>query len=90
MYNSLLGEYIGVHLIDMDYLISEQVRLNQDGSFSIFINARLNAEQQMLAYQHALMHIAENDFSQQCANTIEAKTHRQLKSYAFHNTRIYI
>ena len=43
MYNPLLNEYIGVHLIDMDYLVKEQVVSNPDGSFSIFINARLSA-----------------------------------------------
>lgn len=50
MYNPLLNEYIGVHLIDMDYLVKEQVVSNPDGSFSIFINARLSAAQQMEAY----------------------------------------
>lgn len=65
MYNPLLNEYIGVHLIDMDYLVKEQVVSNPDGSFSIFINARLSAAQQMEAYQHALIHIINSDFEKE-------------------------
>ena len=86
MYNPLLNEYIGVHLIDMDYLVKEQVISNPDGSFSIFINARLNAAQQMKAYQHALMHIINSDFEKEDVNQIESDTHR-MKSYEFHTQK---
>ena len=51
-----------------------QVVLNEDGSFSIFINARLNWERQMVAYQHAIRHIMEDDFSKECADEIEKAT----------------
>lgn len=51
-----------------------QVVLNEDGSFSIFINARLNWECQMVAYQHAIRHIMEDDFSKECADEIEKAT----------------
>lgn len=71
MKNPLLTEDIGVYLIDMDAAVEEQVNYNEDGSFSIFVNARLNCERQMIAYQHALMHIAQNDFEKECADTIE-------------------
>lgn len=55
----------------MDTLIEEQVVLNNDGSYSIFINARYNRERQMLAYQHALEHILKHDFNKDCADDIE-------------------
>ena len=42
MHNPALTEAIGVHFIDMTPQVEEQVVLNEDGSFSIFINARLN------------------------------------------------
>ena len=71
MNNPLLTESIGVYLIDMDTMIEEQVVLNDDGSFSIFINARLNRERQMDAYQHALRHIMNADFEKDCADDIE-------------------
>ena len=71
-----LFEDIGVHLIDMDTMIREQVILNEDGSFSIFINARLNHEARMKAYQHALLHIANDDFYKNDVDEIESVEHK--------------
>ena len=68
MNNPLLTEAIGVYLIDMDTAVEEQVNYNEDGSFSIFVNARLSCKQQMVAY----MHIVQADFSKECADTIES------------------
>ena len=62
MNNPLLSEAIGVYYLDMDTAVEEQISFNSDGSFSIFINAKLNYERQMLAYQHAIQHIMQNDF----------------------------
>ncbi len=71
MNNPLLTEAIGVHFLDMDVKIEEQVICNCDGSFTIIINSRLNQERQMLAYQHALLHIANDDFNKKDADSIE-------------------
>ena len=71
MNNPLLTEAIGVYFLYMDYLVEEQVIFNEDGSYSIFINSRLNHERQMLAYQHALTHIMNDDFSKENADDIE-------------------
>lgn len=71
MSNPLLTESIGVYFLNMDAAIEEEVHPNEDGSFSIFINARLNWERQMAAYQHAIRHIMEDDFSKDCADEIE-------------------
>ncbi len=71
MNNPLLTEAIGVYFLYMDYLVEEQVIFNEDGSYSIFINSRLNHERQMLAYQHALTHIMNDDFSKEYADDIE-------------------
>ena len=71
MNNPALTETIGVHFIDMPLKVEEQVIMNEDGSFSIFINARLNWERQMLAYQHALQHIMNDDFCKNNADDIE-------------------
>ena len=62
MNNPLLTETIGVYFLNMDTAVEEEVLLNEDGSFSIFINSRLNCERQMLAYKHALQHIMNDDF----------------------------
>ena len=60
MNNPLLSEAIGVYYLGMDTAVEEQISFNSDGSFSIFINAKLNYERQMLAYQHAIQHIMQN------------------------------
>lgn len=69
--NPLLTESIGVYFLDMDTAVEEEVHPNEDGSFTIIINARISCERQMLAYQHALQHIMQDDFSKECADEIE-------------------
>lgn len=71
MNNPLLTEAIGVHFLDMETEIEEQVICNTDGSFTIIINSRLNQERQMLAYQHALLHIVNDDFYKKEADSVE-------------------
>lgn len=71
MNNPLLTEAIGVYFMDMPSRMDEHVTLNEDGSFSIFINSKLTWERQMEAYKHAIMHIMNDDFSKENADTIE-------------------
>ena len=71
MNNPQLTEAIGVYFLNMDTAIDEEVHLNEDGSFTIFLNSRLSWERQMKAYQHALQHIMRDDFSKRCADDIE-------------------
>lgn len=71
MNNPLLTEAIGVHFMDMDTAIEEEVHPNEDGSFTIIINSRLNWERQMSAYWHALRHIMRGDFDKANADDIE-------------------
>ena len=66
---------IGVHIIDMDPMIREHVISNEDGSFSIFLNAKMNKETQIEAYYHALHHIANDDFYKDDADAVEAAAH---------------
>lgn len=62
-------------LIDMDVMIPEQVIENPDGTYSIFINARLNHERQIEAYAHAMKHIKKCDFEKTDVNQIEFDAH---------------
>lgn len=68
-------EDIGIHIIDMDPMIREHVISNEDGSFSIFLNAKMNKETQIEAYYHALHHIANDDFYKDDADAVEAAAH---------------
>lgn len=69
---------INTQLIDMDVLVSEQISKNSDGSYTIFINARLSHERQIEAYAHALRHIQENDFEKENADQIEVEAHKKF------------
>ena len=66
---------INVQIIDMDTAMAERVTLNTDGSYTIFLNARLNHEQQVSAYEHALEHINNHDFEKHDVQQIEFEAH---------------
>lgn len=70
-------EDIFVQVIDMDVMIPEQVVKNQDGSYTIFLNARYSHEYNLKSYQHAIEHINNGDFDRECGNVqvIEAAAH---------------
>lgn len=69
---------INTKIIDMDVLVGEQITANSDGSYTIFLNARLSHERQLEAYAHALRHIQENDFEKENADQIEVKAHKNF------------
>lgn len=57
--------------------IKETVTCNEDGTYTIFLNARFNQEQQNDAYIHALGHILRLDFEHKTsADVIEAYAHK--------------
>ena len=51
-----------VYYVDFPTKVHEMVTLNEDGSYSIFINGRLSHAAQLKAYKHALNHIRNDDF----------------------------
>ncbi|MCD2493310.1 hypothetical protein LQE92_11865 [Lacrimispora sp. NSJ-141] len=48
---------------------------NEDGSYTILINARLSDAGRLRAYEHAMKHISDNDFQKEDVQTIEAAAH---------------
>lgn len=68
-------EYINVQFLDMDTKIPEHLVLNKDGSYTVFINARLSYDKQREAYAHAMRHIKNNDFDKTNADEIEYDAH---------------
>ena len=63
---------LNVHLMDLPEKVKETVAQNEDGSYSIFLNARHNYETQLKSYQHAIEHIKKNDFAKNNVQSIEA------------------
>ena len=69
---------INVQLIDFPVgsHSHESVTPNEDGSYTVFLNARDASNIQQQAYLHALKHIEDDDFySSDSVQAIEAKTH---------------
>ena len=67
-----------VNVILMDFRETkerEMITENPDGSYTIFINARLSTAAQLSAYRHALSHINGNDFEKTDVQQIEAMAH---------------
>lgn len=55
----------------------EAVTENEDGSYTIFINANMASNQIEQAYRHAMWHIAHHDFERADVQQIEAEAHEQ-------------
>lgn len=66
---------ISYQVILMDMTVNEVVTENEDGSYTIFINSRLNYEKQMKAYLHAMKHITGDDFQKDDVQEIECSAH---------------
>lgn len=50
---------------------------NPDGSYSIFINAKLSYEMQRKVYLHELNHIKNSDFEKHNVDVIEYYAHKE-------------
>lgn len=66
-----------VNVVLMDFPVpgNEMVVSNEDGSFTILINAKLSQDSQLKAYQHAINHICNNDFEKENVQKIEYQAH---------------
>jgi len=54
---------IKTHLLDLPGGVKGLSKKNTDGSYTILLNARLNNEQQQMAYAHEMHHIVNSDFN---------------------------
>lgn len=67
---------VNVYVIDFhNTKVSESVTENADGSYSIFLNARLTYAKQIESYYHAMQHIVRNDFEKFNVDMIECQCH---------------
>ena len=71
------SEDIFVELVDLkDSPAEEVVVQNEDGSYTVFINARIAYERQQEALEHAMRHIDNDDFNKEDIQQIEAIAHQ--------------
>lgn len=67
-----------VNIVVIDFKTSkgkEMVSVNEDGSYTILINARLSYSAQLKAYEHGMKHICGDDFQKENVQQIEYETH---------------
>ena len=73
---TILPDDIKVVLIDFPKKkVRENVVENADGSYTIFIDARLSTDQQREKFEHGLKHIEDGDFEKADVQLIEAAAH---------------
>lgn len=69
---------IFVHYLDFKNSVPSTSTVNEDGSYSIFLNSRLTKEQQANGYIHELKHILQMDFENRdrSIDVLEYYTHK--------------
>ena len=67
-------------LIDMPTRIKGQTIKNEDGSYSVFLNARMSSIQIEKTYQHELKHIENGDFEKEQVQRIEVYAHKIINN----------
>lgn len=68
---------INTHVVNLPDGIWGHSNPNPDGSYSIFINAKLSYEMQRRVYIHELKHILNKDFEKSDVNQIEYYAHKE-------------
>jgi hypothetical protein len=62
--------------MDLPCRVKATSTINEDGSYTIVINSKLNIEQQLEGYLHELHHIDNNDFYSEDVSEIEICNHK--------------
>lgn len=75
MYYNINGNDINVILLDNALGVPGSVWCNEDGSYTIFIDASLCFEKQQQIFKHELGHILRADFERHNADEIELDAH---------------
>lgn len=70
---------INVVIRDNPFGVRGSVHKNEDGSYTIFINAHLNTEQQHEVYEHEVRHILNGDFDKYNCDKVECAAHMMFE-----------
>ena len=66
---------VNCNIINFPNSGNEMVIKNEDGTYTILINAKLSDQGRLKAYKHALRHIENDDFEKKHVQEIEASAH---------------
>lgn len=64
-----------VRLINFPSKTKEAVTKNEDGTYTIFIDAALSRDEQQKRFRHAMRHILSDDFAKENVQDIEVLAH---------------
>lgn len=73
----LMTPVVNCNIINFPNSGNEMIIKNEDGSYTILINAKLSDRGQVLAYKHALKHIVNEDFEKENVQEIERHAHME-------------
>ena len=59
--------------------VKGQTVKNEDGTYSVFLNARMASNQIEKTYQHEIQHIENGDFEKEQVQRIETYAHKLIK-----------
>ena len=68
---------IYTYIIDLKSSVPEIITENEDGTYSVFLNARYSFEHQQESFAHACRHIERCDFENSDVQQIETEAHEK-------------
>lgn len=68
---------VNVRFLQLPCRVKAFTTKNEDDSYTIILNSRLNYEQQLKSYKHELDHIQNNDFDKEDVDVIEYYAHER-------------
>lgn len=69
---------INIHYLQLPPRIKALITKNDDFSYTIILNSRLNFEQNINSFQHEMKHIFNNDFEKLDVDTIELSARSEV------------
>lgn len=72
-----MTQVVNCQIINFPNCGNEMVVENEDGSYTILINAKLSYSGRIEAYKHAMNHINNNDFQKENVQEIEFHAHKK-------------
>ena len=67
---------LNIKYLDLPCTVKAVSTKNEDDSYTVILNSKLNYEQNVSSYKHEMSHISNNDFCKECADNIEYNAHK--------------
>ena len=67
---------LNIKYLDLPGTVKAVSTKNEDDSYTVILNSKLNYEQNISSYKHEISHIDNDDFCKECADSIEYNAHK--------------